>query len=99
MHMCTVLSALPLLCALAGGYCWWLETGHQMPQSGPRKADREGGRRREGGREEGRGRKGGRKRGGRGETEMEGGREEGREGGGRDRGREGGKKEGGGRER
>ena len=45
--MRTVPSALPLLCALAGGSCWWLETGHQMPQSGPRKADREGGGRME----------------------------------------------------
>ena len=49
--MYTVPSALPLLCALAGGSCWWLETGHQMPQSGPRKADREGGGRRDRGRE------------------------------------------------
>ena len=89
VHMRTVLSALPLLCALAGGYCWWLGTGHQMPQSGPRKANREGGGRREGGREEGRGRReGGREEGG---GRREGGREE---GGGRQRWREGGKKGG-----
>ena len=78
--MRTVPSALPLLCVLAGGSCWWLETGHQMPQSAPRKADREGGGDRDGRREGG-------KKGGRGEWRE--GREE-REGeeGGRDELRE-----------